>query len=29
MAATSHNIYFDGGVQSLGFEPEGPGRRSA
>jgi uncharacterized protein YaiE (UPF0345 family) len=24
MAATSHNIYFDGGVQSLGFEPEGP-----
>ena len=24
MAATSHNIYFDGGVQSLGFEPDGP-----
>lgn len=24
MAATTHNSYFDGGVQSLGFEPEGP-----
>lgn len=24
MAATSHNSYFDGGVQSLGFEPDGP-----
>jgi uncharacterized protein YaiE (UPF0345 family) len=24
MSETSHNIYFDGGVQSLGFEPEGP-----
>jgi uncharacterized protein YaiE (UPF0345 family) len=24
MAATSHNTYFDGGVQSLGFEPDGP-----
>jgi uncharacterized protein YaiE (UPF0345 family) len=24
MAATTHNTYFDGGVQSLGFEPDGP-----
>jgi hypothetical protein len=23
MAETTHNVYFDGGVQSLGFEPEG------
>jgi len=23
MAATSHNTYFDGDVQSLGFEPDG------
>jgi uncharacterized protein YaiE (UPF0345 family) len=21
---TTHNVYFDGGVQSLGFEPDGP-----
>ena len=24
MAETTHNTYFDGGVQSLGFEPGGP-----
>jgi uncharacterized protein YaiE (UPF0345 family) len=24
MAATTHNTYFDGDVQSLGFEPDGP-----
>ena len=24
MSETVHNTYFDGGVQSLGFEPEGP-----
>jgi uncharacterized protein YaiE (UPF0345 family) len=24
MADTTHNSYFDGGVQSLGFEPGGP-----
>jgi uncharacterized protein YaiE (UPF0345 family) len=23
MAETTHNVYFDGGVQSLGFEPQG------
>jgi uncharacterized protein YaiE (UPF0345 family) len=23
MAETTHNVYFDGGVQSLGFEPGG------
>lgn len=23
MAETTHNVYFDGGVQSLGFEPDG------
>jgi uncharacterized protein YaiE (UPF0345 family) len=21
---TTHNLYFDGGVQSLGFQPDGP-----
>jgi uncharacterized protein YaiE (UPF0345 family) len=24
VTATSHNVYFDGGVESLGFEPDGP-----
>jgi len=24
MADTTHQTYFDGGVQSLGFQPEGP-----
>jgi len=24
MAETTHNTYFDGGVQSLGFQPDGP-----
>jgi uncharacterized protein YaiE (UPF0345 family) len=24
MSDTVHNTYFDGGVQSLGFEPDGP-----
>ena len=24
MSETVHNTYFDGGVQSLGFQPDGP-----
>ena len=24
MTSTTHNVYFDGGVQSLGFQPDGP-----